>query len=137
MLVLVCMKRSDWFTFMFIVCTKRSYSFIFILLHNIKIVIGYLNFEQVKCWTSINLINNIVIVLVCGKCSKFITSEENIISFHQLLSCLPFFFVFSSEVPKSVIKVIFTELVFQNAVIMLYPCVVRLFHREFPRGLLL
>ena len=47
------------------------------------------------------LMNNIVITLVSAKCSKLITSEENVISVQQLPLCLSLFFVFSSEVLKS------------------------------------
>ena len=44
------------------------------------------------------MMNDIVIVLVCAKCLKIITSEENTINVQQLPLCLPLFFVFSSEV---------------------------------------
>ena len=60
-----CLRKPFWFVY-------------FYLLHSIKIVIWCLNFEQVKVWTLINLMNNIVIVLVCAKCLKLITSEENV-----------------------------------------------------------
>ena len=99
-------------------CEKRSALFISILLHNIKIVLSCLNFEQVKFCTLIDLLNNIVIVLVCAKCSKLINSEENIISVQQLLFCPPLFFVFSLEVLKSGIKSFFNEVVFQDAVVI-------------------
>ena len=52
-------------------------------------------------WT---LISNFVIVLVCGKYSKFITLDENIISVQQLPLYLPLFSAFSSEVSNSGIK---------------------------------
>ena len=104
-----------------LVCVKHYDSFISILLYNIKIVLC-LNFEQVKVWTLINLMNNIVTVFVCAKCSKLITSEENIISAQQLPFCLPLLFAFSSVVLKSDIKSCFDGVVFQDAVIMLYLC---------------
>ena len=68
-----------------------------------------------KClkWT---LINNFVIVLVCAKCSKLITLEENIVSVQQLPLCLLFFSAFSSEVSNSGIKSCFAGVVFQDAV---------------------
>ena len=110
------MKRSNSFFFS-IVCVKRSDSVISILLHNIKIVLWCLNFEQVKFCILINLMNNIVIVLVSAKCSKLITSEENIISVQQLPLCLPLIFVFLSEVLKSGIKSCFDWVVFQDVVI--------------------
>ena len=118
---LVCVKRSDSFIFVSIVCVKHTDSFISILLHNIKVVLC-LNLQQAKFWTLINLMNNIVIVLVCVKCSKLITSEENTISIQQLPLCPPLFFVFSSEVLSSSIKICFDGVVFQDAVIMLYLC---------------
>ena len=66
-----------------------------------------LNFKQVKFWTFIHLINNIVFVLVCAKCSKLITLEQNIISVQQLPLSLPLFFVFFAEVLSSGIKKLF------------------------------
>ena len=71
-----------------------------------------------KLWTSQiwTLINNFVIVLVCAKCSKLITLEENMISVQQLPLCLPLFFAFSSEVLNSGIKSCFDGVVFQDAV---------------------
>ena len=74
---------------------------------------------------------NIAIVLVCAKYSKLITSEK---IFNKRLAaplCLPFFFVFSSEVLKSGIKSCFSGVVFQDAVIILYFCAVFLLYREF------
>ena len=62
------------------------------------------------------MINNFVIVLVCAKCSKLITLEENIISVQQHPLCLPLFFAFSSEVLNSGIKSCFDRVVFQDAV---------------------
>ena len=58
----------------------------------------------------------LVIVLVCAKCSKLITLEENIISVLQLPLCLPLFFVFSSEVLNSGIKSCLDGAVFEDAV---------------------
>ena len=58
----------------------------------------------------------IIIVLVCAKCYKLITLEENIISVQQLPLCLLFFFLFSSEVLSSGIKSYFDEVIFQDAV---------------------
>ena len=71
-----------------------------------------------KLWTSQiwNLINNFLIVLVCAKCSKLITLEENIISVHQLPLCLPLLYTFSSVVLNSGIKSCFNGIVFQDAV---------------------
>ena len=71
-----------------------------------------------KLWTSQiwTLINNFVIVLICAKCSKLITLEENIISLHQLLLYLPLFFAFSCEVLNSDIKSCFDGVIFQVAV---------------------
>ena len=65
---------------------------------------------------SIKSMNNFVIVLVCAKCSKLITLEENIISVQKLPLCLPLFFAFSSEVLNSGIKSCFDGVVFQDAV---------------------
>ena len=59
-----------------------------------------------QIWTLIHLINN----FVCAKSSKLITLEENIISVQQLPLFLPLFFVFSSEVLNSGIKVVLTKL---------------------------
>ena len=56
-----------------------------------------LNFEQIKFWTLIHLINNFVIVILYLKCSELITLEENVTSFQQLT----LFFVSSSEVLNS------------------------------------
>ena len=109
--ILVCVKHSGSFIFDFLVCVKRSDSFNSILLHNIKIFLLCLNFEQVKFWTLINLMNNIFIALVCAKSYKLITSEKNIISVQQLPLCLPLFLV--------VKKAFFGGVVFQDAVIML------------------
>ena len=71
-----------------------------------------------KLWTSQiwTLINNFVIALVCAKCSKLITLEENMISVQQLPLCLPLFFAFSSEVLNNGIKSCFDGVVFQDAV---------------------
>ena len=66
-----------------------------------------------QIWTLIYLINNFVIVLLCAKCSKLITLEENIISVQQLPLCLPLFFVFSSETLNSGIKAVLMELFFK------------------------
>ena len=44
-----------------------------------------------QVWT---LINNFVIVLVCAKCLKLITLEENMISLQQFPLCFPWFFAF-------------------------------------------
>ena len=82
-------------------------------------------------WTLINLMNNIVVVLVCVRCLKLIPSEENIISVQQFSGCLPLFFVFSSEVLKSGGKSCFNRDVFQDAV-MLYLRIVFLLYGEFP-----
>ena len=57
-----------------------------------------------------------VIVIVCVKCSKLITLEENKISVEQLLLCLSLFFVFSSEALNSGIKSCFEGVVFQDSV---------------------
>ena len=92
MLALVCVKQSDMCISISIVCIKRSNSFISILLHNIKKVLLCLNFKQIKSWTLISLMKNIVIVLNCTKYSKLIVSEENIISVQQLTLCPPLFF---------------------------------------------
>ena len=71
-----------------------------------------------KLWTSQiwTLINNFVIVLVCKKCSKLITSEKNTVSAQQLPLCLPLLFAFSPEVFNSGIKSWFDGVVFQDAV---------------------
>ena len=68
-----------------------------------------------QIWTLIYLINNFVIVLLCAKCSKLITLEENIISVQQLPLCLPLFFSFSS-VLNSCMKICFEQVVFRDAV---------------------
>ena len=60
--------------------------------------------------------NNFVIVLVCAKCSKLITLEENMISVQQVPLCLPLFFAFSSEVLNSGVKSYFDGVVFQDLV---------------------
>ena len=65
-----------------------------------------------QVWT---LINKFVFVLVCAKCSKLITLEENIISVQHLPLCLPLFFAFSSKVLNSDIKSCFDEVVFLDA----------------------
>ena len=114
-------------SFVFVVCLKLSDLFISILLHNIKIFISCLNFEQVKFWTLINLMNNIVIVLVCAKCSKLITSQENTISVQQLPLSLPLFFVFSSEVLKSDIKSCFDGVSFSRCSYEVIACVLLYF----------
>ena len=72
-----------------------------------------LNFEQVKFWTLIHFINNVVIVLVCAKCWKLITLGENVISVQQFLLYFSLFFVFSSEVFNSGIKSCFEGLFFK------------------------
>ena len=105
-------------------------------LKHYRIVWWCLNSKQVKLWTLINLMNNIVVVLVCVKCLKLIPSEENIISVQQLSGCLPLFFVFSSEVLKSGGKSCFDRDVFQDAV-MLHLRVVFLLRGKFPYALLL
>ena len=74
------------------------------------------NFEQVKFWTLIHLINNFVIALVCAKCSKLIILEKNIRSVQQIPLYLWLFFVFSSEVLNSVINSHFDGIVLQDAV---------------------
>ena len=81
-----------------------------------KFQLWNLKYEQVKFSTLIHLINNFAIVLVCTKCSKLITLEENIISVQQLPLCLTLTFVFSSEVLNSGIKSCFDGVVFQDAV---------------------
>ena len=63
-------------------------------------------------WT---LIKNFVIVLVCTKCSKLMTLEENVISVQQLPLCLLLFLAFSSEVFNSSIKSYFdVQLTLEN-----------------------
>ena len=66
-----------------------------------------------QIWT---LTNNFDIVLVCAKCPKLITLEENIIGVQKLPLCLPFFFASSSEVLNNGIKSCFDGVVFQDAV---------------------
>ena len=85
--ILVYVKRFDSFIFVSIVCVKRSDSFISIFFTQHKKAIWWTNFEQVKFWTLIKLMNNFVIALVCTKCFKLITSEENIMSVQQLPLC--------------------------------------------------
>ena len=60
-----------------------------------------------QIWILICLINNFVIALACGKSSKLITWEENIISVRQLALCTLLFFAFSSKVLNSDIKNLF------------------------------
>ena len=69
---------------------------------------------KLKLWTSQiwTFINNFVIVLVCKKCSKLITLEENMINVQQLPLYLPLFFAFSSEVLNSGLKSCFDGVVF-------------------------
>ena len=69
-----------------------------------------------QIWTLIHLINNFVIVLVCSKCSKLITLEENIVSVQQHPLCLPLFFGFVSEVLNRGMKSCFDGVIFQDAV---------------------
>ena len=52
---------------------------------------------------------------VCAKSSKLITLVKNIISVQHLHLCLLLFFVFSSEVLNSSIKICFDGVVFQDA----------------------
>ena len=74
-----CLREALWLVCFYFFCLRKPFWFVyFYLLHSIKIVIWCLNFEQVKVWTFINLMNNIVIVLICAKCLKLITSEENV-----------------------------------------------------------
>ena len=69
-----------------------------------------------QIWTLIPLVNNFVIVLVCSKCSKLITLEENIVSVQQHPLCLPLIFGFFSEVLNSGIKSCFDGVIFKDAV---------------------
>ena len=77
-----------------------------------KKIIFFIQFKQLLNEDQANA-NNFVIVHACAKCSKLITSEENIIRVLKLLFCLQLFFVFFSEVLKRGIKAVLTELFFK------------------------
>ena len=66
-----------------------------------------------QIWTSKNIFAS---VLVCAKCLKLITLDENIASVQELSLCYPLFFVFFFEFLNSGIKNCFDAVVFQDAV---------------------
>ena len=83
-----CLREALWFVYFCFYCLRKTLWFVyFYFFTQHKKAIWWTNFEQVKFWTLIKLMNNFVIALVCTKCFKLITSEENIMSVQQLPLC--------------------------------------------------
>ena len=100
--VRLCMPEVLWFFYFCFYCLRKTLWFVyFYVVIFIRLVLWCLNFEQVNFWILINLMNKTVVLVICAKCSKLITLEQNITSAQQLLLCLILFFVFSSEVLES------------------------------------
>ena len=132
------MPEVLWFFYFCFYCLRKTLWFVyFYVVIFIRWVLWCLNFEQVNFWILINMMNKTVVLVICAKCSKLITLEQNITSAQQLLLCLILFFVFPSEVLESGIKSCFDRVPFQDAVIMLYLRAMLLLHEEFRCALLL
>ena len=75
----LCLREAIRLVYFYFYCLRKVLWFVyFYFVTQHLIVIWSLNFQQVKFYTFINLMKNIVIVLVWAKCLKLITLEENI-----------------------------------------------------------